>query len=115
MFTFHGRKADVESAGIPVRGRTGRRWSVSTKAVAVVMTASIACLGLPAIAQAAPQYVPTGTLASDSLSRRVSGGWGSAAVGGAYTVPPASAASVPAAGHPQPPFTVRDSESDANV
>jgi len=98
MFTFHGRKADVESAGIPVSRRTGRRWSVSTKAVAVVMTASIACLGLPAIAQAAPQYVPTGTLATDSLSRTVNGGWGSAAVGGAYTVSPASAASVTAAG-----------------
>ena len=68
MFTFHGRKADAERARIPVSPRSGRRWSVFTKAVVGVMTASIACLGLPALAQAAPQYVPTGTLATGSLS-----------------------------------------------
>jgi len=59
---------------------------------------SIACLGIPAVAQAAPVYAPSGTLVTDSLSRAVTGGWGSATVGGAYTVSPAASASVTAAG-----------------
>ncbi len=64
----------------------------------VATAASVALLGLPSLALAAPQYVPTGTLATDSLSRTATGGWGSATVGGAYTVTPAAVASVTAAG-----------------
>ena len=98
MFAFHGRKAGVEYSGISVARRSGRRWGASTRAVVVTMAVSIACLGLPGAAQAAPPYVPTGTLATDSLSRTVAGGWGSAAVGGAYTLSPGATASVTAAG-----------------
>ncbi len=68
MFTFHERKAGAERARIPVSPRSGRRWSVSTMAVVGAMTASIAWIVLPADAQAAPQYLPSGTYASGSLS-----------------------------------------------
>jgi hypothetical protein len=66
-------------------------------AVASAALAALTAAGLPALtATAATTYTVASQLVSDDFSRTASGGWGSAPVGGAYTVN--SAASFQAAG-----------------
>ena len=99
MFTLKRRDA-AERGGTAVSSPpvAHRRGPTFNRAVVLGVTVSVAWLGLPGLAQGAPQYAPTGTLVTDSLSRTVTGGWGSATVGGAYTVSPAASASVTATG-----------------